>query len=852
MERYVFTPDQQTLLEKMQVPFAVYQFLDRRVVTLVLSDGFCELFGYEDRAQACHDMDHDMYRNTHPDDAARVADAALRFATEGGIYETVYRTRIKGGEEYHMVHAMGKHVYTDSGVRLAQIWYFDEGLHADGSAADGPGLKKTLDSVLREESARGAIRYDYLTGLPNMTYFFEMAEIGKDAIEKAGGEAALLFIDLSGMKFFNTKYGFAEGDKLLQAFARLLSATFHNENCCRIGSDHFAVFTEERDLEQVLGRLFRDSRSINEGRSLPVRVGIFPSRLEAVPASVACDRAKLACDAQRNTYQSCFRYYDSGLREDAELRQYILSNLDRALEEEWIQVYYQPIVRAMNGKVCDEEALARWVDPVKGFLSPADFIPVLEDAGVIHRLDLYVVEKVLEKLRIQEVAGLFPVPQSVNLSRSDFDMCDIVEEIRKLVDGAGVRRDLITIEVTESTIGKDFDFMKERIERFQQLGFAVWMDDFGSGYSSLDVLQGIHFNTIKFDMSFMRQLDRVGSGKIVLTELMKMATALGVDTVCEGVETEKQVHFLQEIGCSKLQGYYYARPMSMEKVFERYEKGIQIGFENPGEAGYYETIGRVNLYDLAVIVGENENDFQNYFNTLPMGIMEVRDGTVEFVRSNRSYRSFLKRFFDYDLTEADADFKYMPFGSGSSFMTCVKQCCHSGNRAFLNEQMPDGSTVHSFVRRIAVNPVTGKTAIVVAVLSITEAGEGTAYAGIARALAADYYNIYFVDLETEHFIEYRAPLGGKELAMERHGEDFFAASIQDTQVRIFEADREPFLKVFTKENVLRTLDEEGSFTVSYRLIDTGSPMRVRLRATRMNSDDKHLIIGISIADSGQD
>ncbi len=170
------------------------------------------------------------------------------------------------------------------------------------------------------------------------------------------------------------------------------------------------------------------------------------------------------------------------------------------------------------------------------------------------------------------------MPHSINLSRSDFDMCDIVEEVRRRVDDSGLPRNIITIEITESAIGSDFDFMKQEIARFQQLGFPVWMDDFGSGYSSLDVLQSIKFDLIKFDMIFMKKLDDGESGKIVLSELMRMATSLGVDTVCEGVETKEQQRFLQEIGCSKLQGYYYTKPIPLESILERYEKGIQIGY----------------------------------------------------------------------------------------------------------------------------------------------------------------------------------------------------------------------------------------------------------------------------------
>ncbi len=849
MEKYTYSDAELAALEGMSAPLAVYQFIDRRVVTLALSDGFCELFGYTDRAEAYYDMDHNMYRDTHPDDAARMADAAFRFATEGGKYDVIYRTKKKDGSGYHIIHALGKHVYTETGVRLAHVWYTDEGAYAEDWNSPGTGLlNNALNSALHEESILKASYFDYLTGLPSMTYFFELAEAGRSALIAEGKRPALLYMDLVGMKFYNQKYGFAEGDRLLRAFSKLLIQTFSHENCSHFGSDHFAVYTDSEDLEARLRGFFRECHTINEGMSLPVRVGIYPDAMEPVHASTACDRAKFACDAIRNSINSCFNYYSQNLRDDAERRQYILDNLDRAIAEKWVKVYYQPIVRAVNGRVCDEEALSRWIDPVKGFLSPADFIPTLEDAGVIYKLDLFVLEQVLEKLQIQRDSGLHLVPQSVNLSRSDFDACDIVEEIRQRVDDAGIGRELITIEITESVIGVNFEFMKSQIERFQALGFPVWMDDFGNGYSSLDVLQSLHFDLIKFDMGFMKRLDEGDKGKIVLTELVKMVTSLGIDTVCEGVETEKQVRFLQEIGCSKLQGYYYTRPIPLEEVLARYREGRQIGFENPEESAYFEAIGRVNLFDLNVIASEEVDAFQNFFNTLPMAIMEIRDGKVRFVRSNQSYRDFMKRFFDIRLSDMSQEFTDAPFGPGSEFMNLVRRCCSNGTKAFYDEKMPDGSVVHSFARRISVNPVTGTTAAAVAVLSITAPAEGATYASIARALAADYHNIYFVDLRTDDFIEYSSPVGGEGLAVERHGVDFFVTS-RNSAERIYEQDREAFFAAFTKENIVRKLDQQGVFTTSYRLMDSGQPVYAGMKVVRAYPDVEHIVIGVSIIDN---
>ena len=849
MERYRFSNDQQSLMESMEIPFAVYQMIDKRVTALVLSEGFCRLFGYEDRARAYHDMDFDMYREVHPDDAARLADTAFRFVSKDETLDVIYRGRAKGHKEYHIIHAFGKHVLTETGVRLGYLWYADEGAYIEGSVTERKEFNQSLSNALHEESILKASHYDMLTGLPSMAYFFELAEAGRNAIHSEGHNAVMLYMDLNGMKFFNSAHSFSEGDKLLKSFALLLIRTFDKENCCHIGADHFAAFTREDGLEDTLRQFFLDCQKINGGNSLPVKVGVYSTRLGDVPVSAACDRAKLACDTLKTTHESELAYYCADLKTAAMNKRYITDHIDQAVREGWIQVYYQPIVRAVNGRVYNEEALARWIDPVKGLLSPAEFIPYLEEAGLIYKLDLCVLDQVLQKLRRQEEAGLQLVSQSINLSRSDFDVCDIVEEIRRRVDAAGVSRDKITIEITESVIGGNFEFMKAQVKRFQELGFPVWMDDFGSGYSSLDVLQSIRFNLIKFDMSFMQKLDEGDSGKIILTELMKMASALGVDTICEGVETEAQVRFLREIGCSKLQGYYFCKPIPYEQILERYEKGVQIGFENAEESEYYEAIGRVNLYDLAVIANEDENAFQNFFNTLPMGILEIRDGKTRFMRTNQSYRDFMKRFFGLDLSSHLENYTDMPAGLGASFMKMVRQCCVQGGRAFFDEQMTDGSIVHSFARRIAFNPVTGSTAAAIAVLSISQPDEGATYASIARALAADYYNIYYVDLETEKFIEYSSPVGGEDLAMERRGEHFFESSTRDSLTRIFEEDRAVFVASFNKENIIRELDQQGVFTITYRLIDTGKPMYVNMKITRMQPGGKHIIIGISIIDS---
>lgn len=715
--QYKYEPQEFSLIENSTLAFAIYQFINQRVVTIALSAGFCTLFGFDDRAEAYSIMDNDMYRDTHPDDIARIADAALRFATKDEPYDVIYRSKVNS--KYLIIHARGEHIYKN-GTRLAVVWYFQEGEYHEDNLSNQNTRSSQYANALHESSLYHQMQYDYQTGLPSMSYFFDLAEAGRNKMIEKGETPVILFFDLNGMKYFNLKYSFAEGNKLISAFSRLLTTYFSNENCCRFGMDRFCVYTNDIDLEKRLWQLFADAENINNGKSLPVRVGIYSYNIEKIDASYACDRAKMACDTNRNVYVSHFTYFDRSMLQHSETRQYIIDNFDYAINEGWIQVYYQPIIRTASGRVCDEEALARWIDPERGILYPNDFIPILEDANLIYKLDLYVAEQTLEKMKTQADKGLYVVPISVNLSRSDFDMCDIVSEIQKRVDNSGIGRDKLTIEITESSIGSDYEYMKAQIDRFLALGFKVWMDDFGSGYSSLDVLQDIRFNLMKIDMKFMQQFYKSEKSKIILTELIKMAVSLGIETIVEGVENEEQVEFLREVGCTKMQGFFYCRPIPLAQILERYESGTQIGFENPAESEYYASLGKINLYDLSAITNSADEQFQNYFNTLPMAIIETNESELKIIRGNKSYRTFMRKYFRPFQVEKKMHFEKGLSAGGDVFKAGIQQSKADSKPVIIDETLIDGTRFHIFLRRIAVNPVTAVTALILVVLGVTE------------------------------------------------------------------------------------------------------------------------------------
>ena len=344
---------------------------------------------------------------------------------------------------------------------------------------------------------------DWLTGLPGMLRFHHLATLAAEAMRMRGKQPAAIALDLVGLKSFNTQYGRDAGDELLCVFADLLRKHFGSESCSRFAEDHYYAFAPAEDIERRLENLFEDFRQANDGKVLPVRAGVYACDEDDDIVAIGFDRAKFACDLDRKTWHSHFLWFDDRMRESSRIRIHVLDHMADAIENGWIRPHYQAIIRAATGHVCGEEALARWIDPVYGELVPAQFVPVLEEAGLLQELDMYMVDCVLADIKAKTAEGVPVVPVSVNISLRDLGELDITEAITKRVDASGLDRSLLRVEFTESAASDNPAFFKTQVEALQKAGFGVWMDDFGSGYSSLSLLQEYDFDLIKLDMEFI-------------------------------------------------------------------------------------------------------------------------------------------------------------------------------------------------------------------------------------------------------------------------------------------------------------------------------------------------------------
>ncbi len=432
---------------------------------------------------------------------------------------------------------------------------------------------------------------DHLTGLLNRAGFLSNAGKVKKGLLSEGQEPVIIAFDFKGMKSFNARYGLPEGDNILRIFAAILSSHFGRDCCSRFGEDHFYAVAKKEGLQEHLENIIEELHQSNDGRTLSVKIGLSEYQRE-ITLNSACDRARMACEAQKHVFGSSIGNFTEKMSEQYLRNEYILSHLDEAMEKGWIIPYIQPIVRSLSGRVCSAEALTRWIDPVQGFISPGDFIPLLESNGLSYKLDTYMIRRVAEKLGRIIKAGTPVVPVSVNISRADFDYCDPVKIVTEALDEYGVRHSLMAVEITESAFMVDTGFLKEAIDRFHDAGIEVKMDDFGSGYSSLNILKDFNFDEIKIDMLFMRSFNE--KSKVIIKKTVQMAKELGMHTLAEGVETEEQVEFLKEIGCERIQGYYYFKPDLYEHQVERLKEKNMVP-ETKDDNCVYRQIGKIDL-----------------------------------------------------------------------------------------------------------------------------------------------------------------------------------------------------------------------------------------------------------------
>lgn len=415
---------------------------------------------------------------------------------------------------------------------------------------------------------------DEVTGIANMNYFRGQA---LDIIHNKDVDVTkylFLFFDIENFKILNRKYGFLEGNNYLRKFADILNEEFKDAVIAHFSNDNFVVFCEDKQIKDKIMNICQKMQISEYDLKLKLKVGSYrPKDKECLPL-IACDHARFACYSIKKNYNLVYCEYTKEMAQLYYKKQYILNNFDKALENNYIKVYYQPVIHSDSGKICGLEALARWDDPDFGFLSPVDFITTLEEYHQIHRLDMFIVDTVCKDLIKVKEEGRRMLPISLNFSRLDFDILNLPEEVEACISQYNIPKEYFHIEITESTLSDDDEKLMLALDRFRKYGYSLWLDDFGSGYSALNVLKEYKFDMMKIDMKFLQNFSGNKNAETVLKHIINLAKDLGMQTLTEGVETQEAYQFLKENGCDQLQGYLFGKPMPKAELDEKFDTGF--------------------------------------------------------------------------------------------------------------------------------------------------------------------------------------------------------------------------------------------------------------------------------------
>lgn len=419
------------------------------------------------------------------------------------------------------------------------------------------------------EKLEQQVNYDSLTGLPNYSKFLSLCEqyLQENRLED-GNAYYFAYADFSNFQYLNERYGYSVGDTMLKRFAEWLLQCPHGVYFTRITSDHFIALIKEDEnsidgirqyLENFCEKINREYMMCN----LILICGLCKVERTDMSVSTLVDYANAARKYGKNKAETCCVLYTEDIRERNETVMSIIANMSSALENHEFQVYLQPKVNLYSEKSVGAEALVRWIKPDGSMFYPDQFIPVFERNGFITKLDFYVLEEVLSYLRQAIDQGEEVVAVSVNFSRMHNDDDDFVDKIQALLEKYDIDPGLLEAEVTESVYMYDFNGLQQKIKRLQEMGVMISIDDFGSGYSSLNVLSKVSADIIKLDRQFLIE-DEGGAAPEFMKSLIQMIKHLGYQIIAEGVETKEQAEMLKSANCDMVQGYYYARPMPIE------------------------------------------------------------------------------------------------------------------------------------------------------------------------------------------------------------------------------------------------------------------------------------------------
>ncbi len=468
--------------------------------------------------------------------------------------------------------------------RVSLVCYADDDGEKERVLITFTNAEQELETV---QKLKFLLAKDPLTHMPNLDSFVQMTE--KMLQSHPEQSYAFIRMDIDKFRIINQMYGTKEGDNILRYIGVKIQEwagpILETSTYCRISSDMFCVCmpAEAGSIQEIIDFIQTSLHAYPIKFDMIMSFGVYitceEDRDAQTSVSTLMDRAASAQRTVKNSYMNHIAYYDSVIRKKEIAEQIIISEMKKALETNQFQVYLQPKCEMDTGKIIGSEALVRWIHPSQGIISPGEFIPVFEKNGFISELDYFVLRTTCQMIRRWLDEGKKVYPISVNVSRTDLYNPNLLEQIKECVAEFEVPHELIAFELTESAFVSDNMQLYNLAKLLQENHFNVMMDDFGSGYSSLNSLREIPVDVLKIDLKFLPPSSDDRRGNVILHSVVEMANRLGLEVIVEGVETIEQAEFLLSIGCRNAQGFYFYRPMPVseyERCLEEEPKEISV------------------------------------------------------------------------------------------------------------------------------------------------------------------------------------------------------------------------------------------------------------------------------------
>ncbi len=510
-------------------------------------------------------------------------------------------------------------------------------------------VTKDKENELKNERMQSELlfhsEHDTLTGIFNRETFYRKTAAMLRA--NPGTPYVVLVLDIDRFKVVNDLFGKEAGDHLLKTIAEgLRELADPVGTCARMEADHFSACLPRSTLDMDRIQTLFQARLEKENLRFHVQLyyGIYPIHNIGTPVNHMCDRAVMALRTVKGNALKRYAFYDDKLRQTMLEENAVLDEMSSALEQGQFVPFLQPIFSMESDQPVSAEMLVRWQHPDKGLISPAQFIPLFERNGFITRLDTYIWEQACKLLNRWKKQN-YPLPISVNISRIDLYYVTLCDDLLALVKRYGIEPSQLRLEITESAYAKDPVELVETLERLRAAGFIVLMDDFGSGYSSLNVLMDMPVDILKMDSRFLTRLNTNPRAASILTSVVHMAKWLNIPIVAEGVETPEQLAFLRSIGCDQVQGYLMARPMSVANYDRRFVRSFSVPAVPADRSG---------TVDLSLLWGTSAQ-IDTLFNGMigGMGVYELADDRLEIRRVNDGFYELFgytpKQVFDNSL-----------------------------------------------------------------------------------------------------------------------------------------------------------------------------------------------------------